>query len=83
MVKYKYLCEDKLNVTVRPTMVTWYSFGQVSEYLQYLHNKYLHTVQVQRVIKSKYRDQARPGTVPTFREFVKYLVRITKCQDVQ
>ena len=24
-------------MTVRPTMVTWYSFGQVSEYLQYLH----------------------------------------------
>ena len=73
------MCEDKLNVTVRPTMVTWYSFGQVSEYL---HNKflhYLHTVQVQRVIKSKYRDQARPGTVPTFREFIKYLVRMPGC----
>ena len=24
-------------MTVRPTMVTWYSFGQVSTYLQYLH----------------------------------------------
>ena len=50
--------QDKLNVTIRPNLVTWYSFGQV-----------------QRTIKSKYRDIERPGTVPTFREFVKYLVR--------
>ena len=50
--------QDKLNVTIRPNLVTWYSFGQV-----------------QRTIKSKYRDTDRPGTVPTFREFVKYLVR--------
>ena len=34
------------------------------------------------MIKSKYRDQARPGTVPTFREFVKYLVRIRRCQGL-
>ena len=31
--------------------------------------------QVQRVIKYKYRDKERPGTVPSFREFIKYLVR--------
>ena len=49
--------QDKLNVTVRPTMVTWYSFGQV-----------------QRIIKQRYREKSRPGTIPTFREFVKYLV---------
>ena len=52
--------QDKLNVTIRPNLVTWYSFGQV-----------------QRTIKSKYRDAERSGTVPTFREFVKYLVRFT------
>ena len=50
--------QDKLNVTIRPNLVTWYSFGQV-----------------QRTIKYKYRDTERPGTVPTLREFVKYLVR--------
>ena len=32
--------------------------------------------QVQRVIRRKYRDGERNGTVPTFREFIKYLVRI-------
>ena len=51
-------CQDKLNVTIRPTMVTWDSFGQV-----------------QRVIKYKYRDTERPEAKPSFREFVKYLVR--------
>ena len=55
--------QDKLNVTIRPNLVTWYSFGQV-----------------QRTIKSKYRDTERPGTVPTFREFVKYLVRFILTQ---
>ena len=54
----KYVLQDKLNVTIRPTLVTWVSFGQV-----------------QRVIRSQYRDETRPGNVPTFREFVKYLVR--------
>lgn len=44
-------------MTVRPTMVTWYSFGQV-----------------QRIIKQRYREGSRPGNIPTFREFVKYLV---------
>ena len=46
-------------MTVRPTMVTWYSFGQV-----------------QRIIKQRYREGSRPGNIPTFREFVKYLVTI-------
>ena len=32
--------------------------------------------QVQRVIRRKYRYGQRNGTVPTFREFVRYLVRI-------
>ena len=56
--------QDKLNVTIRPTLVTWASFGQV-----------------QRVIKYKYRDSERPGTVPSFREFIKYLVRFILTED--
>ena len=55
----KYVFQDRLNVTIRPTLVTWVSFGQV-----------------QRVIRAQYRDDKRPGNVPTFREFVKYLVRL-------
>lgn len=52
-----FLVQDKLNMTHRPTMVTWDSFGQV-----------------QRLIKAKYRGEARPGNIPTFEEFVRYLV---------
>ena len=30
--------------------------------------------QTQRVIRDKYREEARDGSLPTFREFVRFLV---------
>ena len=30
--------------------------------------------QTQRVIRAKYREEERSGTLPTFREFVRFLV---------
>ena len=29
---------------------------------------------VQRMIKARYREEPRPGNIPTFEEFVRYLV---------
>ena len=31
----------------------------------------------QRVIREKYREEDRPGVLPTFKEFIKYLVSIS------
>ena len=36
--------------------------------------------QVQRVIRDKYREDERSGSLPTFKEFIKYLVRSSECE---
>ena len=35
---------------------------------------------VQRVIKNRYREEERFGYLPTFKEFIKYLVRSSECE---
>ena len=32
---------------------------------------------IQRVIRDRYREEKRSGSLPTFKEFIKYLVRIS------
>ena len=69
--------QDKMVRAHTPNMVTWESFGQEQRIIrkQYLQDD--ESIRICDVLVFTFRTERRNGTVPTFKEFVSYLVTHT------
>ena len=69
--------QDKMVRAHTPNMVTWESFGQEQRIIrkQYLQDD--ESIRICDVLVFTFRTERRNGKVPTFKEFVSYLVTHT------